>query len=106
MATTWVIAADSARARVLQVADRERHLVEIEDFVNPEGRMKNRDLQTDGEPRFSGHGGAGTSGTTPRGGPASDRETQGAREHSVTMLAKRLDDYLDRARNQHRYDRL
>jgi hypothetical protein len=34
MATTWIVAADSSRAKVLQVADR--------------------DLTTDAEPRFSG----------------------------------------------------
>ena len=98
MTTTWIVAADSARTRVLQVADREKRLVEIEDFVNPEGRMNEQELTTGAEPRFSGHGGGA--------GPASDREAQGVREHSVTMLAKRLDDYLEKARNQQRYDRL
>ena len=44
MATTWIVAADSARARVLQVADREKHLIEIEDFINPEGRLNEREL--------------------------------------------------------------
>jgi protein required for attachment to host cells len=34
MATTWIVAADSSRARVLQVAGRER-LVEIDSFLNP-----------------------------------------------------------------------
>ena len=32
MAITWIVAADSARARVLQVADREKHLAEIDDL--------------------------------------------------------------------------
>jgi hypothetical protein len=54
MATTWIVAADESRARVLQVMDRERHLTEIEDLLNPEGRLQNRELQTDAEPRFNG----------------------------------------------------
>jgi hypothetical protein len=78
MATTWIVAADSSRARVLQVADREGRLLEVHDLVNPQARLHDRDLQTDAEPRFNGHGGVGKPGTAPTGGPASDRETQGA----------------------------
>ncbi len=96
MATTWIIAADESRARVLQVLDREQRLAEIEDLVNPAGRAQDRELQTDAEPRFNGS----------RGGPASDPERQGAVEHSVRTFAKEVGRYLDRARNEHRYDQL
>lgn len=54
MATTWIVAADDSRARVLQVTDQERHLTEIQDLVNPAGRAQDRDLETDAEPRFNG----------------------------------------------------
>lgn len=97
MATTWIIAADESRARVLQVAGREQRLVEIEDMINPEGRQQDRELQTDAEPRFSGR---------PGGGPASDRETQGAVEHSARVFAREVGRYLDKARNEHRFDEL
>jgi protein required for attachment to host cells len=96
MATTWIIAADESRARVLQVLDREQRLAEIEDLVNPAGRAQDRELQTDAEPRFTGS----------QGGPASDPERQGAVEHSVRTFAKKVGRYLDRARNEHRYDQL
>jgi len=33
MAITWIVAADSARALVLQVADREKRLAEVEDLA-------------------------------------------------------------------------
>jgi len=82
--TTWIIAADSSRARVLQVADREHKLLEV------------ADLQTDSEPRFNGR----------TGGPSSDRETTGAVEHSVEVFAREIGQYLEKARNQHRFDRL
>ena len=94
--TTWIITADSSRARVLQVADREHKFVEVEDFVNPEARLQDRDLQTDSEPRFNGR----------TGGPGSDRETKGAVEHSVEVFAREIGQYLEKARNQHRFDRL
>jgi protein required for attachment to host cells len=106
MATTWILAADSSRAKVLQVADREHKLIEIDDLLNPEGRLQDRDLQTDAEPRFNGHSGVGRPGGGRTGGPASDRETQGAVEHSVQVFAKEIGRYLEQARNQHRYDEL
>lgn len=36
MATTWIVAADASRAKVLQVARREQ-LVEVDDLLNPSG---------------------------------------------------------------------
>jgi protein required for attachment to host cells len=97
MTTTWIIAADSSRARILQVTDREQHLAEIEDLLNPEGRVHDRDLLADGHPRFSGQA---------SGGPASDRQEMSATEHATELFAKRVGDYLDKARTAHRYDRL
>ena len=97
MTTTWIIAADASRARILQVTDRAQQLEEIEDLLNPEGRVHDRELISDAHPRFSGHGGAG---------PGSDREEMSATEHATELFAKRLGDYLDKARTAHRYDRL
>src|SRR5438045_3566252 len=86
MATTWIIAADASRARILQVMDRD----------GPQARMHDRDLMEDGHPRFNGQGGA----------PASDREEMAPSEHATELFAKHVSDYLDKARNAHRYDRL
>ena len=95
MTTTWIIAADSSRARILQVMDREARLAEVEDFVNPEGRAHERDLMEDGHPRFRG-----------TSGPGSDRQETTPTEHAVEIFAKQIGDYLDKARTAHRYDRL
>lgn len=105
MANTWIVAADSSRARILQVAGQER-LVEIEDMLNPAARLDNRDLTSDAHPRFSGHGGDARAGAGRTGGPGSDRQEMGAAEHATELFAKRLGDYLDKARTQHRYDEL
>lgn len=80
MATTWIVAADESRARVLQVTGRAQHLVEVEDLVNPEGRLKDRELTTDAHPRFRG-----------TDGPANDREETSAVEHEfLGALRKEL----------------
>lgn len=106
MATTWIVAADESRARVLQVARPEKRLDEIESLLNPEGRLQDRELQSDAEPRFSGHGGVGKPGSAPTGGPASDRETRGAVEHSARTFAREVGRYLEKARVEHRFDEL
>ncbi len=95
MATTWIVAADESRARVLQVTGREQHLVELEDLLNPEGRMDDRELTTDAHPRFRG-----------TDGPGNDREQTSAVEHAVERFAKRVGEHLDKARQQGRYDQL
>ena len=95
MTTTWIIAADSSRARILQVTDRGQRLAEIDDLLNPEGRADDRELTTDARPRFHGSS-----------GPANDREETSAAEHATELFAKRVGDYLDKARSAHRYDRL
>jgi protein required for attachment to host cells len=93
MPTTWIVAADASRARILQVADQER-LLEIENLVNPEGRLQDRELTTDANPRLHGPGGM------------SAREEPSAVEHSVELFSKRIGNYLEKARTDRRYDRL
>src|SRR5688572_14415331 len=105
MANTWIVAADSSRARFLQVAGRER-LVEIDDLINPGGRMDDREMISDAHPRFSGHGGVGKPGARTTSGPGSDRQETSAQEHATDLFAKRVGDYLDKARTEHRYDEL
>lgn len=95
MATTWIVAADASRARILQVLDRERRLSEIEDLYNPAGRLQGREITSDAEPRFRG-----------TAGPANDREAGSAVQHEVELFAKQIADYLDKARTAHRFDRL
>jgi protein required for attachment to host cells len=91
MANTWIVAADASRARVLQVAGPQR-LVEIDNLLNPDGRLEDREINTDARGRFSG----GHTG----------EDDVGAAEHRTELFAKRLGDYLDKARTQQRYDEL
>lgn len=105
MTTTWIVAADESRARFLQVTDHER-LTEVDDMRNPEGRMQDRELQTDAEARFSGHGGVGKPGERRTSGPPSDGQRQGAVEHSAHVFAREVGRYLEKACHEHRFDQL
>jgi len=93
--TTWIVAADSSRARIFEVAARERRLLEIEDFLNPEGRLSERELISDAHPRL--HGSTGQN---------SAREETSAAEHQIDLFSKKLGKFLDKARNDHRYEEL
>ena len=95
MATIWIVAADASRARILQVMDREQRLTEVEDLLNPEGRLHERELVRDAHSRSRG-----------TAGPGSDREEPSTVDHEVESFAKRIGEYLDKARTSHRYDRL
>ena len=44
---TWVLVADSARARIFSWSDFQGPLVEERDLANPEGRRRDRDLSAD-----------------------------------------------------------
>lgn len=96
--TTWIVAADSSRARVFEIADPERRLREIDEFNHPEGRANNREINAEPDGRFFSKG----------GGPAG--HTTGHKEapvdHENELFSKKLARYLEKARNEHRYDKL
>lgn len=97
MQTTWIVTADASRARILQVAGRENALTEVEDLVNPQGRMHNREINSDAAGRFRG--------PDRPGAHASDDENR-AVDHQAELFAKRVGEFLDKARNERRYERL
>jgi protein required for attachment to host cells len=98
MATTWILAADSARARIFERASRDTQCREIEDFLNPEGRAQNREINADADGRYYGHG------AQYRAFAAGQKVTPV--EHKTELFSKEVGRYLDKARAQRRYDRL
>jgi hypothetical protein len=54
MRTTWILISDSSRARIFEKKEHEKHLEEVEDFVDSMGRATNNELRTDGRGRFYG----------------------------------------------------
>lgn len=97
MQTTWVLAADGYRARIFEWS-ADHHLHEIEDMVNPKGRMRNQDINAEPKGRHVGKGAKAPADTD---------------ESDVTPVQKEVERFseavareLDKARNEHRFDKL
>jgi protein required for attachment to host cells len=99
MALTWIVVADSSRARILEIAPRGREIHEVEDFVNPPGRAQGRELQTDADGRYYAKGGAGQPAHA--AGPRTDPV-----EHEIELFAKRLGEFIEKARVDQRFGKL
>ncbi len=98
MQTTWIVAADNSRARIFEMHGLQEPLREIEDFANPSAHAHNRDLETDARGRYFGKGEREQGHTAePRVDPV---------EHATDLFSKRVSEYLDQARVEHRYDKL
>jgi protein required for attachment to host cells len=98
MATTWILAADSARARILEMGASGGDPREIDDLLNPDGRLQNRDINAEPDGRFYGRG------ERDQGHSTGHKITPV--EHKTELFSKEVGRYLDNARTQHRYDRL
>jgi protein required for attachment to host cells len=98
MRTTWILIADSSRARIFEKKEHEKHLEEVEDFVDSEGRATSKELRTDGRGRFYGKGERDQGHTA--------EPAVSAVEHENDMFAHTLTRYLDDARKENRYNRL
>lgn len=98
MQTTWIIAADEHRVRIFEVEGVQSNFHEVEDFVNPEGRMREQDLMRDTKGRYFGKGEQVIGHTA----EPNISKTQ----HAEELFAKQISEYLDKARVEHRYDKL
>src|SRR5687767_2999785 len=97
-ATTWIMAADGSRARVFEIIEPERHLREVGSFDHPKGRAHNRDLKSDAQGRYFSNGGR-------RRAHSATRQVTPV-QHETELFAKSLARHLDKALNQHRYEKL
>ncbi|MFM7567324.1 MAG: host attachment protein [Betaproteobacteria bacterium] len=93
----WVVVADASRARIFEAAELPQPPREIEDLVQPEGRMPERALQSDRPGRsFESVGGA-RHAMSPHSGP---------RASSRLKFAQRIVDRIDRGLAEGRFRRL
>lgn len=100
MHTTWIVAADSSRARIFEVHGKKDHLQEIYDFANPLGRSAAHDIESDSRGRFF------STAERSHGEGDTYQPRVEAVEHETDLFSKLVSDFLDQACNEHRYDKL
>jgi protein required for attachment to host cells len=96
MKTTWIIAADAARARVFSLSGPE--FLEVQDFAHAEGRERAQDLVAEPSGRFYGRG------EREQGHSANERTDVIAHENE--RFARTLADFVEHARTANRFDGL
>lgn len=96
MKITWVVAADSSRARIFSVLGPNQQLWELENLVNPTGRMSGRELETEARGRFAGKNGQANTGEA----------DVGAEKHEAELFARHVGQVLDKACLEQRFDTL
>ncbi len=83
---TWLIAANASYARIFKIDRQARRLVEVEDFVNPEARLRAKEFASDAPGRsFDSHG-AGRHGM---------EYQEDIKTHSKAQFARRLINQLE-----------
>ena len=121
MATTWILAADRAQARLYRLHGRGKPLSLIEQFEHPEGRAHEGDLVTDSGAAVMQSGGliaavgaiavsvAVTIIVMQSGGQGQRRDTEpevSATEHEAQVFAGQLAQRLSRGRVERAFESL
>ena len=97
MSHVWVVVASSTRCRIFKQESHRAPLVEIEDLVHPEGRLRRSELESDRPGRTAD----GSGRSRHRMGEPMDRT-----DHESARFAKSVASRLERARQRHRFERL
>ncbi|ATX79930.1 hypothetical protein Ga0123461_1516 [Mariprofundus aestuarium] len=97
MAKTWVVVADSSKARILMAEKPGMGLSEIDSLEHPEGRLHEQELTSDLPGKAFDSGGEG-------------RHAMGAsvdpKKHEAIKFSKRVVDYLEAGRNAGSFTKL
>jgi protein required for attachment to host cells len=97
MLTTWIITADSSRARIFKTESPRGPLQELEVLIHPEARLHTQDLTSDFPGRTFDSAGEGRHAM---GQPVDPKEQEAIR------FAKHLADHLEAARVDGQFDKL
>ena len=97
MCKTQILVAESSRAKLFLAETPTAALIELEDFVQPEGRLHEGDLVSD-EPGSDG-------GSTGQGRHVIDDRTTASQMAQISF-ARQLAERLETGRNTHEFDPL
>ncbi len=98
MGMQWVVVADRSRARIFQTDGGADRLQEVEDLLNPQGRLDDADLRSDAKGRYYGKGERQQGHTAE---PNVSKE-----EHDEELFSREVSQLLDRGCDTQRYDSL
>ncbi len=96
MKLTWILVADSSRARIFTADTPSSPLEEIEDFSHIEGRLRDSDITSDLPGRIK---------STAGGGHAFEQPTD-PKQHEADNFAHLVTQFLQDAHNANRFDHL
>lgn len=96
MEPTWIVTADSARARIFTVERPRGPLIELKDLVNPKDRLRERDLVSDRPGRERDRGGPGRSAM----------EHTDVKKHNAQTFAREVAEALTRSHGEGEFRRL
>ncbi len=97
MSKTWVVVADNARARFFEVGRSRNELLEIDDMVNPDARLHERDLVADDKGRSYDSFGKGRHAV---------ENKSSAKQQQAVEFAKGVNDRLLAGLGEHKFERL
>lgn len=97
MNKTWVVAAESSRARIFAAENRIGPLTELEDFAHTEGRARDQDLVSD-------KAGRGFDGTA-EGRHGMEKQAD-AKHHEAVVFARRIAERIESARSRGEFAQL
>lgn len=97
MAETWIVAADSARAKIFAVSEQGDRLEERKSFLHPASRAREGELTTDRHGRSFDSRGEGRHAMSANVSP---------KEHEAALFSKVVADEIEAGRIEGRFDRL
>lgn len=96
MKLTWIVVADTTRARIFTADTPSSPLEELEDFCHTEGRLHDREITSDLPGRIKSSDGIGHAFESPTD----------PKKHEADMFAHRIAQYLQDACNAKRFEQL
>ena len=97
MTTTWILSANRSSASLFESDWPGTLMRRLQDIPHPQGRMQNKDIDTDKPGRVFDSIGQGRHSTSPKQEPT---------EHIAQQFALNLAEILNRGRLTHAYDKL
>ena len=94
---TWVVVADSTKARIFSAENSSSPLIELEAIEHPEGRLHTRELTSDLPGKDSNRTGSGKHSMGSETDP---------KRHEAESFAKKITSFIESGRNNNKLSRL